>query len=614
VTKIAREGAINTALNESNAMAELVAGQLNEPVDTARSLASTFETIISSGEMPSRALAQSLLAQTLAKNARIIGVWTCWEPNAYDNRDAQWANQEGHDATGRLVAHYFRQGTTIVVEPLRDYATPGAGDYYLVARDAAKEVLLEPTPIKDGDKEVLKTAIVVPILDKGKVAGVVGIDFTLQDLSGLLAKQKISHGGYAALVSNQLRFVYHATADRIGKKINDVDHWAEPFIPKIKAGEPFVTESYSYTRKTTAMRIGAPVRIGQTGTPWLMLITWPANEVMASVYHLRNLTLLVGMGVLLLVLGVVWTLARSIARPIHDVADNLKIGAEQVTAAAASISEASATVAGGASSQAASVEETSSSCEELTGMTQRNVEHAQRAHALAQKTQQAADQGMTEMKTMLSAMHEMQASSANIAKIIKTIDEIAFQTNILALNAAVEAARAGEAGAGFAVVADEVRSLAQRAATAARETAGQIEDAIARTRHGGEICERVAASFAQIDEHARQVNALVGEISTGAEEQTRGIAHISTAMGQIEASVQTAAAQTEETATAAEELNAQARLLDENVAVLFALIGNVRSAAQNADGESSADYTPEPAAEEPAAEEPEPKPAPAASA
>ena len=90
------------------------------------------------------------------------------------------------------MAHYFRQGTTIVAEPLRDYATPGAGDYYLVPRDAAKEVLLEPTPFKDGDKEVLKTTIVVPILDKGKVAGVVGIDFTLQSLSELLAKQKIS--------------------------------------------------------------------------------------------------------------------------------------------------------------------------------------------------------------------------------------------------------------------------------------------------------------------------------------------------------------------------------------------------------------------------------------
>ena len=309
-------------------------------------------------------------------------------------------------------------------------------------------------------------------------------------------------------------------------------------------------------------------------------------------------------GGLLALMILSYFVARSIPQPFAAVIRKLGQAAEANNGSSALISQTSTTLAEGASEQAASLEETSASLEEISSMAKRNSEGAGRAKGLAQQARHSAEAGTRDMQAMNLAMDAIKASSDGIAKIIKTIDEIAFQTNILALNAAVEAARAGEAGAGFAVVADEVRSLAQRAATAARETAGQIEDAIARTRHGGEICERVAASFAQIDEHARQVNALVGEISTGAGEQTRGIAHISTAMGQIETSVQTAAAQTEETATAAEELNSQARQLDENVAVLFALIGNVRSTAQTVDGEPSADHTPELAAEEPPAEEP----------
>jgi methyl-accepting chemotaxis protein len=165
-------------------------------------------------------------------------------------------------------------------------------------------------------------------------------------------------------------------------------------------------------------------------------------------------------------------------------------------------------------------------------------------------------------------MEAIKVSSDDIAKIIKTIDEIAFQTNILALNAAVEAARAGEAGMGFAVVADEVRNLAQRSAQAAKETAGKIEGAITKTGQGVEISSKVAQTLNEIVTKARQVDELVAEVASASREQTEGITQINTAVGQMDKVTQSNAANAEESAAAAEELNAQAEVMKQSVAEL----------------------------------------------
>ena len=176
------------------------------------------------------------------------------------------------------------------------------------------------------------------------------------------------------------------------------------------------------------------------------------------------------------------------------------------------------------------------------------------------------------MQTMAAAMEAIKVSSDDIAKIIKTIDEIAFQTNILALNAAVEAARAGEAGMGFAVVADEVRNLAQRCAQAAKETAGKIEGAIAKTGQGVDISSKVAAALNEIVTKVRQVDELVSEVASASREQTDGITQINTAVGQMDKVTQSNAANAEESAAAAEELNSQAGIMKQSVAELLQLV------------------------------------------
>ncbi|MBI3885888.1 MAG: chemotaxis protein [Opitutae bacterium] len=264
---------------------------------------------------------------------------------------------------------------------------------------------------------------------------------------------------------------------------------------------------------------------------------------------------------------------RGVSRTLTDIARLLSDGADQVAAASGQVSAASQSLAEGSSEQAASLEETSASLEEMSSMTKRNAESAVSAKTAAGQASGSADTGAQQMRAMVTAMDAIKTASTDISKILKTIDEIAFQTNILALNAAVEAARAGEAGAGFAVVADEVRALAQRCAAAAKETALKIDDSVAKSQQGAQISAEVAKSFTTIQDQVRQLDQLVAEIAGASTEQSQGIGQVTTAVSQMDKVTQSNAANAEETASASEELNAQAEMLKEAVGSLQKLVG-----------------------------------------
>ncbi len=269
----------------------------------------------------------------------------------------------------------------------------------------------------------------------------------------------------------------------------------------------------------------------------------------------------------------IWRIVGSTNRVLRDLAGNLDQGATQTASAASQVSAASQTLSSGASEQAASVEETSASLEEISSMIRATADNAGKAKALAGESRAVAQAGTAAMVEMTEAMAAIDSSSAEVAKIVKNIDEIAFQTNILALNAAVEAARAGEAGAGFAVVAEEVRSLAQRSAAAAKETANKIEAAIASGRNGSLSCEKVRQSLTHIAEKVSATDALVGEIAAAAQEQAQGIEQINTAITQMDQVTQSNSASAEESASAAEELDGQAESLKDMVGQLRQLVG-----------------------------------------
>ena len=310
--------------------------------------------------------------------------------------------------------------------------------------------------------------------------------------------------------------------------------------------------------------------IQETGMKRTIAAANDSNQSLSSASWTMIIGLAVAFGV---AVTVAFFIIRNSNRVLTAIARTLDDGSNQVVAAASEVASASQTLAEGSSEQASSLEETGASLEEMSSMTKRNSDNARRANELAKEARTAADKGVQDMQTMAASMAAIKSSSDDIAKIIKTIDEIAFQTNILALNAAVEAARAGEAGMGFAVVADEVRNLAQRCAQAAKETAGKIEGAIVKTGQGVDITSKVALVLNEIVVKVRQVDDLVTEVAGASGEQTNGIAQINVAVGQMDKVTQSNAATAEESAAAAEELNAQAEVMKRSVAELLQIVG-----------------------------------------
>ena len=309
---------------------------------------------------------------------------------------------------------------------------------------------------------------------------------------------------------------------------------------------------------------------------------------------------------------IAFLLDRQITTPLGQAVSALEDASGQVLEASNQISDGSRSLARTASDQAASLEETSASLEQISAMTKRNADSAGSSKALSEQAKGSATSGLERIAAlgrtltgvkgavgeMESAVREMQASSQEIAKIIRTIDEIAFQTNLLALNAAVEAARAGEAGAGFAVVADEVRALAQRSAQAAKDTSERIESAVKRSELGGVASRKVSQSLVEIEATSRSIEQvfngivgqirslddLVGEIAAASKEQSQGVAEVNMAVSQIDRVTQSNAALAEENSSASEELNAQSRSVNGIVSALRDMVrgaGTGREQAQS---------------------------------
>lgn len=714
------------------------AGEVKMALDAkmapARTLALVFKTQIESG-VTNRALADSALKRLAETDPQILGSWTVWEPDAYDGRDAAFANTAGSDSSGRFISYWRRSGNNVNLESLRDYDVAGAGDYYQIAYKSGSEAILAPYDYELDGKSVLMTSLVVPVTVNGSVRGVVGVDLTLQHLQAILDPLRPYETGFVSLIAQDLTYAAHEDPSLLGKDINARIR-SDSARTAILEGRPFYVKEHSDARNADLLRQFVPIFIGNTSTPWSLVTQADEKAVLSDANNMRNF--IIGIGVLMtILLGlVVARVIGRLVRPISDLAavarrvasgdvtsstehrSDDEVGelaeafralvssqqeltsaalrlakgdadcqvtvrseadvlgsavvelrdtvqaltretsqlvteavngnlsargepkgfhgayrtliqgindtldaivtpvqeaasqlsrlanrdltarmqgdyrgdhalmktalnqaaasldtaftqvaatAENVSAAGSQISAGSQSLAAGASEQAASLEEIASSLQEMVAMATQSAGNAGEARQLADAAHSDTSEGVLRMEQLTTAIHRIKTSSDETAKIIRSIDEIAFQTNLLALNAAVEAARAGDAGRGFAVVAEEVRALALRSAEAARSTSALIEEAVTNANDGVKLNDSVLQSLGKISSQMNRVSEVVGEIAAASEQQAQGVTQINAAVEQMNSVTQTVAANAEESASAATELESQAQGLNDMV-------------------------------------------------
>lgn len=392
--------------------------------------------------------------------------------------------------------------------------------------------------------------VTAPMSADGKTAGIVGIVAKIESFDKtFLSDIKIGSNGYVVLINKKGLVATYPEKDNVLKlNLNEYDFGRKMFAQK----RGFI--EYTFSKENKMAQFETDEKTG-----WTIMGIAIEKEFLTPLRKLKYISITMGFPILILMSAILWIITGKASSVIRQSVKNLFQIGEQVTAGSVQVSETSQSLADGASKQAASIQEICSSLEEMSSMTRQNAENARVAKNLADETRKAADSGTSDMKQMKVAMDEIKKSSDDVSKIIKTIDEIAFQTNILALNAAVEAARAGEAGMGFAVVADEVRALAQRSSHAAKETADRIRSAVEKSDRGVQISSDMETTLQEMVEKARKVDELISEISRASNEQSIGISQVNNAIAEMDQVTQTTAAHAEESASSAEQLSAQAQ-------------------------------------------------------
>jgi methyl-accepting chemotaxis protein len=429
----------------------------------------------------------------------------------------------------------------------------------------------------------LPVAIVcAPIVSgPGGFAGVVVFVIKVGFVADRVTALRIGQTGYAMMIDKTGLFIAHPKKELVmAVNTNQQEGLKEigAKMTSLRTGYEFFT--FGGFRKMAGY---APVET----TGWSIAVVQNVDEMLAESHALRNYIVLTGLIFLALTVPLVLLFSRSISGPIRRIADRLNNVSAELASSSTQVASASQNLAEGASEQASSLEEMSSSMEEMSSMTRRNADNAKEAKSMMDEAENIVTDVDRHMNSLAKAMTAVAASSEETAKILKTIDEIAFQTNLLALNAAVEAARAGEAGAGFAVVAEEVRNLALRASEAAKNTSTLIENTMDDVRNGTRLTDATKESFRRNMDITMKMGSLIDEIAAASDEQVRGIEQVARAVVEMDKVTQETAANAEESASASEEMNAQAVAMREAVRDLAGVIGGGHGDAPVHDGDAA---------------------------
>ncbi len=589
-------------------------------LSTARDLAQVAEATSATGA--DRRTINAQLRSLLVAHPEFLGTWTGWEPNAFDDRDSRYRKADaGHDASGRLVPYWFRDGDKISVAPLADYDKPGAGDYYVVPRTSGAEKVVEPYVYNVGGEDVLITSVAAPIRRDGRVVGVAGIDMSLATLQELIDGIRPFGTGRAMLVSTDGAVVGGGDPAQAGKPAaRDIAALA---ADAVRAGRS--TQRVADSDGQEILRVAAPIRLGESDT-WSLVVSVPTDTVLAQARSTRQTSILLAIAAVVLAGAAALWLARTIVRPIEQLRDRmteiadgdgdltqrvtttrddeagqlaaafnrfvdkvaatirgiaqstgllvtaaqdltavstqLQTGAAAASERAETASSASGQVNAGVHSIAAGAEQMSASITEISSNASQAAQVTAQAMSAAERT--------TEQVAALGA------ASAEVSEVVRLITSIAEQTNLLALNATIEAARAGDMGKGFAVVAGEVKDLAQQTAQATEQITARIGAIQASSATAATAIGEIAEVITRIGDYTTTIASAVEEQTATTAEMSRTVAEAATHSGKVAATMTGVVEVASTTADSATTTRQSAANLSKLADDLTALVGTFR--------------------------------------
>jgi len=570
------ENVKSNSMSQAELSANEITTRLDKAFSTARNLGHAFKAAkLSSGKLKfSREQADELLKNSLREDSNLLGVWTLWEPNAFDGRDKDHVNKGHSDSSGRYIP-YWTMGDNKVpqVEPLVDYGVPGAGDYYQIAKKQKKEVILEPYIYKVNGIDTLITTLTVPIIVDGKFLGVTGVDISLDFFQKLASKINIYDGAGKIFVFSHTGIVaaFNKNKKLINTKLDKIEIESYNNVNKNRFSKESTVVIDDFNVSTLV-----PLFVGSATTPWYIETLVPTSIIKKDI---RNSILeLIGWGTLitiLLILSGIYIINK-ISQNLGSIAEQLQVEADNVLNAANEIDKSSSQLSSATHQQSVNLEETSSSVTQISEMVGKSSETATSTTNLSKESQIKAEEGKESVNNVKNKIDQINENSESLKKSVeknnedveniiniiaeiedktKVINDIVFQTKLLSFNASVEAARAGEHGKGFSVVAEEVGALAQMSGAAATEISELLERSSAqvkntvqsskdsmdriikegnlRVEEGLKEIKNCDTALDEIVNSFQEVNHAVKEISLSSSEQSSGVSEITKTINQL---------------------------------------------------------------------------------